>query len=255
MPKDNLLITAILCSQFALLPSVVTAQSSISSDAGSEHPFATIQASLIRAADISLSESAATEPVINVRDLQKDNFEEKPAPLTSLPFANPRIDSLQPLIQPILAREGLPRELTAVILIESSGNPMALSPKGARGLWQLMPETARRYGLRVDSHTDERTDIVKSTIGAAKYLHDLYGQFGSWPMALAAYNVGELNLQRAMAKARSNEFATLSALGALPTETRDYVPAVLAAMGNPSLPAARRIAPLPLTRVYAFSGQ
>ncbi len=130
----------------------------------------------------------------------------------------------------ILVEEGVPAELTAVIIVESGGNPMALSPKGARGLWQLMPDTARRYGLAVDNIVDERLNVEKSTHAAARYLKDLYIQFGSWPLALAAYNTGEQNLQRAIDRSRSNEFSGLSSLGLLPLETRNYVPAVLTTM-------------------------
>lgn len=141
-----------------------------------------------------------------------------------------RLEEWRPLVAPILEEEGVPAELAAVILVESGGDLAALSPKGARGLWQLMPDTARRYGLTVDSRVDERLNVEKSTHAAARYLRDLYVQFGSWPLALAAYNTGEQNLQRAINRSRSNEFSVLSVLGLLPLETRNYVPAVLTAM-------------------------
>lgn len=144
--------------------------------------------------------------------------------------ASTRLEQWRSLVTRILVEEGVPAELTAVIIVESSGNPMALSPKGARGLWQLMPDTARRYGLTVDSIVDERLNVEKSTRAAGRYLKDLYAQFGSWPLALAAYNTGEQNLQRAIDLSRSNEFSVLSALGLVPLETRKYVPAVLTTM-------------------------
>ena len=106
---------------------------------------------------------------------------------------------------------------------------MALSPKGARGIWQLMPDTARRYGLTVDASEDDRLDIEKSTLAAARYLRDLHSEFGSWPLALAAYNTGEQNLQHAIDRSQSTDFNVLSTLRLLPLETRNYVPAVLAA--------------------------
>lgn len=137
---------------------------------------------------------------------------------------------LQPVIGPILEQEGIPVQFAAVAMVESAGDPAALSAKGARGLWQLMPETARRYGLEVNSRSDERLDIVRSTHAAAHYLRDLHDEFGSWPLALAAYNTGERNVQRAIEKSRSRDFLTLSSLHLLPLETRDYVPAVLARM-------------------------
>ena len=141
-----------------------------------------------------------------------------------------RIALLRPTLDPILREVGIPTELTAVVLVESGGDPMALSPKGARGIWQLMPETARRYGLIVNNVEDDRVDVEKSTRAAAHYLSDLYSEFGSWPLALAAYNTGEHNLQSAIARSRSTDFVVLSSLGLLPLETRNYVPAVFAAV-------------------------
>ena len=106
---------------------------------------------------------------------------------------------------------------------------MALLPKGARGLWQLMPDTARRYGLIVNNTEDDRVDVEKSTRAAARYLSDLYSEFGTWPLALAAYNTGEENLQHAIDRSRNTNFNVLSSLRLLPQETRNYVPAVFAA--------------------------
>lgn len=136
---------------------------------------------------------------------------------------------LQYLVLNILEREGLPRELLAVPLVESGFDPFAVSPKGARGLWQLMPDTARRYGLNSDGSFDERLDPLRSTTAAARYLKDLYGLWGDWALALAAYNAGEGRVGRALAASPSRDFLTLASSGLLPRETRQYVPAVLAA--------------------------
>jgi len=133
-----------------------------------------------------------------------------------------------PAVAAILRTHGLPAELLSVAAVESGFNPVALSPKGALGLWQLMPETARRYGLLVNSQRDERLDPVKSTHAAAQYLNDLHAQFQDWPLALAAYNAGEDRVKRALEQLGARDFWTLSALAALPDETRHYVPAVLA---------------------------
>jgi membrane-bound lytic murein transglycosylase D len=141
-----------------------------------------------------------------------------------------RVEQLRPLIEPILREEGVPTELAAVVLIESGGQPTALSPKGARGIWQFMPDTARRYGLVVSLGTDERLDVQKSTRAAARYLRDLYQRFGSWPLALAAYNAGEDAVDAASGRAGSADFTRISSW--LPLETRNYVPAVLGAMGQ-----------------------
>jgi len=140
-----------------------------------------------------------------------------------------RLEPLQPMIEPILRSQGLPRALLAVVVVESGGRTEALSPKGALGLWQLMPETARRYGLHVTSERDERLDPVMATRAAARYLHDLYGRFGDWRLALAAYNAGEGAVLEAMQRAQSSSFSALSELQLLPAETRSYVPAVLRA--------------------------
>src|ERR1017187_10829111 len=149
---------------------------------------------------------------------------------TGVAAAMRRLDRLRPLLSPILEREGVPQEIASVVVVESGGRTTALSPKGALGLWQLMPDTARRYGLVVTPARDERLDIEKSTGAAAHHLRDLYQQFGSWPLAIAAYNAGEQALQRAIARAGTRDFVQISSLRLLPQETRNYVPAVLSGM-------------------------
>ena len=135
----------------------------------------------------------------------------------------------------IFAEEGVPQALLVVAQVESNFDPLALSPKGARGLWQLMPETAARFGLRVDARVDERTRPVPATRAAARYLRELYLRFGDWLLALAAYNAGEGRIESALAQAATGKpsssfrasFWHLATLGLLPEETRRYVPAVL----------------------------
>ena len=149
-----------------------------------------------------------------------------------------RLNLLRPAVDPILRNRGVPAELAAVILVESGGRVDALSPKGARGLWQLMPDTARRYGLHVDEIRDDRLDLFKGTDAAARYLHDLYAQFGDWKLALAAYNTGEANVGSAILRGNSQDFYRLSHQNMLPLETRNYVPHVLAVIrsfGQPSV--------------------
>lgn len=139
----------------------------------------------------------------------------------------------------ILRAHGLPEELVAVVAVESGFQPSAISPKGARGLWQLMPETARRYGLTVGGEGDERLDPLKSTHAAARYMKDLYAQFANWPLALAAYNAGEQRVERALSRMGARDFWTLARHAALPEETRAYVPAVLSRAGSTLTPENR----------------
>ena len=128
----------------------------------------------------------------------------------------------------ILVEEKVPPELLAVALVESGFNPLALSPKGARGIWQFMPATATRYGLTVQPANDHRTHPEHSTRAAARYLRDLYRQFGDWKLALAAYNAGETRVQQIMDRTGIRDFDEMARRGLLPLETRNYVPSVLA---------------------------
>lgn len=139
-----------------------------------------------------------------------------------------RVTELRPVLTPILHEEGIPGEIAALVLVESAGQPTALSPKGARGIWQFMPDTARRYGLAVTADHDERIEVAKSTVAAARYLHDLYNRFGDWQLAFAAYNAGEQTVERAVARTGHGDFFRIDR--ALPEETRNYVPAVMHAM-------------------------
>src|SRR5262245_28977702 len=132
----------------------------------------------------------------------------------------------------ILREENLPPELLAVAMVESGLNPLALSPKGARGIWQFMPATAQRYGLTVGPMNDHRTHPEHSTRAAARYLRDLYQQFGDWKLALAAYNWGEDKVQRVIDSTGVRDFDVMAMRGLLPLETRKYVPAVLAVWGQ-----------------------
>jgi soluble lytic murein transglycosylase-like protein len=168
-----------------------------------------------------------------------------------------RLNDLRPIVEPILRNRGVPADLAAVILVESGGRADALSPKGARGLWQLMPDTARRFGLRVDETRDERLDLFRSTDAAAQYLHDLYAQFGDWKLALAAYNTGEGNVSSAILRTHTQSFDELVSLRALPLETRNYVPRVLVvadSAGRFSMQEKDRRSTNSIT-VFAFNSQ
>ena len=134
-----------------------------------------------------------------------------------------------PAIKTELTRAGLPTDLVWLSLIESSHNPTIASPVGAAGLWQFMPDAARSYGLTVDRWVDERLDPERSTQAAVRYLSDLYRRFGSWELAMAAYNMGYGGLSRSVRKFNTNNFWELARYEAgIPWETTLYVPKILA---------------------------
>ncbi len=132
-------------------------------------------------------------------------------------------------------RRGMPTEIALLPMVESAFVPTALSrvpayisPTGASGLWQIMPATGRQYGLEQTWWYDGRRDVMESTRAALDYLQNLYAQFGDWNLALAAYNWGEGNVARALAKAQAaGQPATYESIR-LPNETRNYVPKLLA---------------------------
>jgi membrane-bound lytic murein transglycosylase D len=134
-----------------------------------------------------------------------------------------------PMIQRIFRERGLPEELAYTAMIESGFSPRAVSRVGAKGMWQFMEATGRRYGLVINRWVDERLDPVKSTIAAAAYLGDLYGMFGHWFLAQAGYNAGEARVERAIQRARTSDFWALTQTRHLPDETKLFVPQILAA--------------------------
>lgn len=128
-----------------------------------------------------------------------------------------------PFFQEIFTRHGLPQELKAMAIVESALNPTAVSWAGAAGMWQFMPSAAKGYGLHVDTYVDERLDPIKSGEAAAEFLKDMYQVFGDWNLAIASYNCGPGNIQKAIRRAGSRKFWDIWPY--LPTETRGYVPA------------------------------
>ncbi len=144
-------------------------------------------------------------------------------------------------------RAGLPTDLVWLSLIESGHNPTIRSPAGAVGLWQFMAQSGQMYGLTVDRWVDERRDPARSTQAAARFLDDLYRRFGSWELAMGAYNMGYAGMSRAIRKYNTNDYWTLSRLeGGIPWETTLYVPKIFAlaiVMNNPAAFGLDRIVP------------
>jgi Predicted soluble lytic transglycosylase fused to an ABC-type amino acid-binding protein len=154
----------------------------------------------------------------------------------------PNAGKLLPVVRAAFEAEGVAPEIAWLAEAESTFNPNAKSPVGAKGLFQFMPETAKGLGLSTFM-PDERTHPEKSARAAAKYLRELYGKFGDWPLAFAAYNAGEGRVRRLLKKHEATTFAGIAS--ALPSETRMYVPkvcatiAVRAGMTPERIPAPR----------------
>jgi membrane-bound lytic murein transglycosylase D len=133
-----------------------------------------------------------------------------------------------PIFEAELDKREMPLELKYVPVIESALKPRAVSRAGAVGLWQFMYPTAKMNGLTITSYVDERKDPLKSTEAACKYLADLYGMFGDWQLAIAAYNCGPGNVRKAIRRS-GGKTSFWEIYNYLPRETRGYVPAFIAA--------------------------
>ncbi len=133
-------------------------------------------------------------------------------------------------LRKVLRRKGVPEDLVWLAMIESGFEPTARSPVGALGIWQFMPDTGRAYGLPQDRWADQRLNVGSATEAAAEFLADLHRRFGSWDLAIAAYNMGYGGILSVVRRYNTNDFWALSRMeGALPWETTLYVPKILAA--------------------------
>lgn len=153
-----------------------------------------------------------------------------------------------------LERRGMPLDLALLPVIESAYHPLAYSPSRAAGIWQFIPSTGKRYGLKQNWWYDGRRDIVAATGAALDYLQELHTEFdGDWLLAVAAYNAGELNVERAISRNRSAgkkiDFWSLQ----LPRETRGYVPSLLAVTELVAHPGDHGIALRPIPNQPYFS--
>lgn len=134
-----------------------------------------------------------------------------------------------PLFEEKLAKYNIPLELKYLAIVESALNPRAISRVGASGLWQFMLPTGRAYNLKVDSYVDDRFDPIKSSEAAAQYLSSLYNMYQDWDLALAAYNAGPGNVNKALRRADGyKNYWNIRKF--LPRETQGYVPAFIATM-------------------------
>lgn len=134
-----------------------------------------------------------------------------------------------PIFEDIFNQYDIPQELKAMAVIESAMDPLAVSRAGAKGMWQFMYSTAKMYGLHIDSFVDERLDPVKSAEAAAQYLQDSYEIFGDWNLAIASYNCGAGNVNKAIRRSGGKR-AFWDIWPYLPRETRGYVPAFVGAL-------------------------
>jgi membrane-bound lytic murein transglycosylase D len=133
------------------------------------------------------------------------------------------------MVQQTLRERKLPEDLIWVAMIESGFRPDVKSPAGAMGLWQFMKSTGGVYGLRVNRYVDLRKDPRRATEAAARHLRDLHQRFGAWELALAAYNMGYQQLLRAIDRYNTTDFNELARQRAIPSETANYVPKIIAA--------------------------
>lgn len=156
---------------------------------------------------------------IELYAVRKRNFSGRILGLTKIYF---------PLFEEILLKLDMPLELKNLAIIESALNPSAVSRVGATGLWQFMYPTGKMYGLEVNTFIDERRDPIKSTYAAANYLKDLHKIYNDWELALAAYNCGPGNVNKAIRRS-GGKTSFWEIYNYLPKETRGYVPAFIAA--------------------------
>jgi membrane-bound lytic murein transglycosylase D len=139
-----------------------------------------------------------------------------------------RAGKYKPMIQRVLAEEGVPQELIYLAQAESGFMPRAISNKAAAGMWQFVKFRGQEYGLNQTAFTDDRLDPEKATRAAARHLKDLYTQFGNWYLAIAAYNCGPGNVSKAVERTGYADFFELRDRHVLPKETTNYVPIILA---------------------------
>lgn len=210
------LATALLA---ALATAAVTAMSAVQDR--------TITMEQARELAANASRDASIPITINDRVLAKLNFYlGSPKGREFVRNSMTRLPKYRPLIERKLKEHGLPAELLAVPLAESGYDNEAVSPHQAKGLWQFVAPTARRYGLKISGTVDERRDPAKSTDAALRYLSKLHTQFGDWQLALKSYNEGEERVASLISKHQTRDAWKLEQLDS----TENYLAWVTAAM-------------------------
>jgi peptidoglycan lytic transglycosylase D len=165
---------------------------------------------------------------INDRVLGFLNYYQNGRGRSTIELGLERVGQYHTMIEKILKEEGVPLDLIYLCQAESAFQPRALSRAAAKGMWQFISSRGKEYGLRQTWWIDERSDPEKSTRAAARHLKDLYQEFGDWYLAMAAYNSGPVRVQRALEKTGADNFWTLADKRALPRETINYIPNILA---------------------------
>lgn len=165
---------------------------------------------------------------VNASVLQYLSFFASPRGREIVEMGLERAGRYRTMIESTLKKEGLPLDLIYLAQAESAFKPKAVSSKGARGIWQFMPYSGQEYGLHRTYWVDERDDPGAATEAAAETLRDLYTTFGDWYLAMAAYNSGPMNVTRAVERTGYADFWQLQQMNALPEQTKNYVPIILA---------------------------
>lgn len=165
---------------------------------------------------------------VNASVLQYLSFFESPRGRAIVELGLQRAGRYRAMIESTLKKEGVPQDLIYLAQAESAFKPRVVSSMGARGIWQFMPYTGEEYGLRRNYWVDQRDDPVAATRAAAEHFRDLYQMFGDWYLVMAAYNSGPLNVARAVERTGYADFWELQRRNALPEQTKNYVPIILA---------------------------
>jgi membrane-bound lytic murein transglycosylase D len=181
-----------------------------------------------RAEEAAKSVSHDLPLTVNDEVLSFLNFFQTPRGKTIVENGLRRAGRYRPMISLILREEGLPQDLIYLAQAESAFQPLALSRAGARGIWQFVAYRGKEYGLHHTWWVDDRQDPEKATWAAAEHLRDLYSMFGDWYLAMAAYNCGPGAVQKAIERTGYADFWELYRRNALPRETKNYVPIIIA---------------------------